>query len=167
MDRKLLLRTRYNILRHAGYSSKVANKLKFRKIKGEEKLFFKSGKLKVTKKKELIKTISGRDLLGIENEINEWKERSKKVTNNSLLSDWGHLTQHKPHDDNTAKAVKTLMNKHNFTNKQSYYFLYLMYDNNLTYQEVFKIHLVDEKFEIYRKEDLANLRKDNKNEKGK
>lgn len=149
-NRNLLLRVRYKILRDAGYSSYEANKMKYRNEIGlKEDLLFRNGKVKKSGYNKALKNIS--QVTTIDN----WFKNVNKVTkenNPSTLSEWGYITNRHPYKTQTARSAKVLQRKHNFSNKQSYYFLYLMYEGKKGYKEILNTLAIDPLFEIYRRD---------------
>jgi DhnA family fructose-bisphosphate aldolase class Ia len=84
-------------------------------------------------------------------DIENWIDTALSVKNDTVFSRWGMLTQDKRYNDDTENLVKQLSLKHNLSNDQAHYFLYMMVENNLTYEEAKEQLLSNKEFEDYDK----------------
>lgn len=168
-----IYRKRYAVLRAVGYSPSEARRLRGRALdvkgirinrktnkvinrgKGFNKVvnefIKKRPKVDVLKKDEL--TDIDIDIDDFEKDINivdNFKNEMYNVKNDTTYSRWGMLTQDKRYKDNTAKIVAFIKDDLNIRDNQAYYFLYIMLQGNLTYQETKDMLLTSEEFEMYR-----------------
>lgn len=141
MNKKERLKKRYHFYRSQGYSAKEANKLKHRSLDVSD---IKLNVRKETGKIYVVNNESYRNL-----SLNNFIVRKKRVKNNSVLSNWGNLTQNDPHKDDMMKHAYNIAKRDNKTLDYGYYYLYLMFTKNLTNEEVKEIAKIDKSFEMY------------------
>lgn len=80
----------------------------------------------------------------------EYKRKMDILPNDTVLSRWGMYTHDDRYKDDTASMVKKIEEDMNINNDQSYYMLYYMVSNNISYERAKEDMQVDENFEIYR-----------------
>lgn len=139
-NRNEILRIRYKFYRELGYSSYDARKLRNHKL-DISNLNIVDNRIVIDENFEKLKKeilISNYREKTIE-ETNKLINRFKldDITNNdTTLTPWGRMTHDKRFKDDTAKVVKRIQLDADLNNDQAYYFLWLMYTENYTYQQV-------------------------------
>ena len=152
-----MVRVRYNFLREMGLSSERART--FRKHKNIDVTSLKLHKNKVAKnqdyhrfveyvKKEYPKIYA----LSIEPEVKRYVKKYKDVENYGVYTKWGTLTRISPYKHETYKLVAKIKEVFGANTKQAFYLLYLMYEYNLSFEQIFEIIATDPLYEIYEKE---------------
>lgn len=137
------LKIRYNLYREAGYTVEEARKLRFKALDVSNiKVDKKSGK--VVKKTNYKR--AKEDL-----KVDRYVIDSKEIKNDTTWSDWGLLTQDKRYRDDTARIAKYLQKRYGLSNDQSYYFIYTMFQSNMTFKQTKQQLLTNKEFEIYDK----------------
>ncbi len=155
------VRIRYHFYRDLGYSSIEARKLSKRKL---DLSIFKIKDERVVKNKvfrEYKKSVKVpvSKTTKVNKELTNARESSYKIVrqfkkadeNDTTLSSWGRMTSDKRFRDDTAKTVNKIQKSLNISNNQAYYFLYLMYNDNMSWSEVKRQMKVDPNFEVYKK----------------
>ena len=61
--------------------------------------------------------------------------------------------------DDTAKTVSKIQKALDITNNQAYYFLYLMYKEDMTWSEVKRQMNIDPNFEMYKRLNYRNRKR--------
>lgn len=137
------LRIRYNLYRDAGYTPDEARKLRFKTLDVSNiKVNKKTGKIvKKTNYKRATKDLT------VDRYVNDVKE----LENDTTYSRWGMITQDKRYRDDTARIAKYLQRRYKLSNDQSYYFIYTMFQSNMTFRQTKEQLLTNKEFEIYDK----------------
>ena len=135
------LRIRYNLYRDAGYTADESRKLRFKALDVSNiKTDKKSGKVvKKTNYKRAKKDLK----------VDRYVIDSKEIENDTTYSRWGMLTQDKRYRDDTARIVKYLQKRYGLSNDQAYYFIYTMFQSNMTFKQTKEQLLTNKEFEIY------------------
>lgn len=137
------LKIRYNLYREAGYTVEEARKLRFKALDVSNiKVDKKTGK--VVKKTNYKR--AKQDL-----KVDRYVIDSKEIKNDTTWSNWGMLTQDKRYRDDTARIAKYLQKRYGLSNDQSYYFIYTMFQSNMTFKQTKQQLLTNKEFEIYDK----------------
>lgn len=172
----LEVRLRYNYFRSLGYSGVESRKLSkkktytdFDQVTEQAYTYINSKKKKTTKKTKqklntkdtktvVIKEVSIDDIIkkkehntGVRKINNYVKQFRNKFKNDTTLTKYGALISDKRFKDDTIAIVKFIQDDNNLTETQAYYFLWLMYNNNMNYNDVKRQIAVDPNFEIYKK----------------
>lgn len=152
-DKKLskaeIYKIRYHIYRKAGYSPTEARKMRSRKLDLED-LRLESGKVPYHHKtfKKLVGYIDyGKK---IDNFRDYYNSKVVGDNNDTTYSPWGAITHDKRYKDRTARIVKELQARHNLSNNQGYYMLYMMTTHGMSYSTAVSELLSSEKFETYK-----------------
>lgn len=147
---------RYNFLRGLGLSAERARKLRSSKQINVENLMLR--KNKITKNQEYYKLLEQVkkeypkiNALTIEKDIQKYVKKYKNVENYGVYTKWGTLTRVEPYKHETYKLAYKNQEIFNANEKQSFYLLYLMYQYNLSLDEIFKIIETDPLYEEYAK----------------
>ncbi len=152
-----MARVRYNFLRGMGLSSERARtfrrhtKIDVTKLKMHKKNIAKNkeyNELVNYVKKEYPKIYA----LSIEPEVKKFVKKYKNVENYGVYTKWGTLTRVHPYKHETFKLAGRIREVFNCNEKQSFYLLYLMYEYNQTFDQIFDIIATDPLWEIYEKE---------------
>lgn len=143
------LKKRYAVYRSLGYTTEESRQLKFRELDVSTIQLDKKGKVikKRSFKKVVDYTLVERFRIDNQHIKNDYKEIN--TTNDTVYSPWGVLTHDDRYKDDTAKVAKHLQRKHGLSNDQAYYFLYVMTQSGMTYQETMTQLLTNKEFEIY------------------
>lgn len=139
-------RIRYQIYRDLGYSAKDARKLRHHTLDVKDIKISDDGHIQKESKqyKEIVTFIK------TDKKIETYREKTDQITNDTVYSRWGMLTQDKRYRDNTAKMVKQLQRSLKITNDQAYYMLYYMMSNKRNLKQAKRELLSSKEFEIYR-----------------
>lgn len=133
-------RKRYQVYIDLGYTPEEARKLRSRKLNVNEIDIDKNGKVKKNKKyKELKKEL----------QIDAYKNKAWSVDNETVFTRWGMLTKDDRYKDDTEKMVKYLMLKHDLSNDQAHYMLYMIVTTDMNYKEAQVQLLSKREFEMY------------------
>jgi len=82
----------------------------------------------------------------------EYKNKTDKLSNDTLLTRWGMYSSDERYRDDTANIVKTIMDDMNINNDQAYYMLYYMVSNDIEdYDRAKNDMMIDKNFEMYSK----------------
>lgn len=134
---------KYRIYRDLGYSASEARKLRSKKIDVNlDNIEVENGKVK--NRNNYYKAVRSASII-------KYGEDVKDYQNDTVYSKWGMLTQDNRYRDDTARMAKYLQKNHKLSNDQSYYFLYTMLQNNLSYGEAKEQLLSNKEFEMYDK----------------
>lgn len=138
--RNEILRIRYQFYRSLGYSSYEARKLRNHKL-DISNLNIVDNRIVIDENFEKLK-----NEIVISNYRNETIKEVDKLINRFKLDDisnndttltlWGRMTHDKRFKDDTARIVKRIQKDADLNNDQAYYFLWLMYTEGYTYQQV-------------------------------
>jgi len=148
---------RYNFLRDIGLSADRARKLRSNKQINVEDLTLRKNKIVKNEvyfklfeqvKKEYPKI----NALSIETDIKNYIKKYRNIENYGVYTKWGTLVKTEPYRHKTYKLVSKIQEVFGANEKQAYYILYLMYENNLTLDQIFRIIETDPLYEIYEKE---------------
>lgn len=151
------IKKRYNFLRQIGLSAERARKLRTSKKINVENLTIRKNKIVKNNeynrlleqvKKEYNKIYA----LTLETEIKNYVSKYKDVENYGVYTKWGTLVKTEPYRHKTYSLVTKIQEVFGANEKQAYYILYLMYENNLTLDQIFRIIETDPLYEIYEKE---------------
>lgn len=150
-------RLRYNFLREIGLSANRARQLRNDKQINVENLSLRSKKIVkneyFNKLQKMVKENYPKiNALTIEKDLQNYVKKYKNVENYGVYTKWGTLTRIEPYKHETYRLVSQIMEIFGANEKQAYYILYLMYENNLTLDQIFKIIETDPLYEIYEKE---------------
>ena len=148
---------RYNFLRDIGLSTERARKLRNSKRINVENLTLR--KNKVVKNQEyhklfeqIKKEYPKINAFSIERDLQNYVKKYKDVENYGVYTKWGTLVKTEPYRHETYKLVSKIQEVFGANEKQGYYILYLMYENGLSIEEIFRIIETDPLYEIYEKE---------------
>lgn len=151
------IKKRYNFLREIGLSSEKARKLRTSKKINVENLTMRKNKIiRNSDYHKLLEYVNKEypklTAFSIEPEIKSYIKRYKDVENYGVYTKWGTLVKVEPYSHETYKLVSKIQELLNANEKQSYYILYLMYENDLSLDEILRIIETDPLYEIYGKE---------------
>lgn len=150
-------RVRYNFLREIGLTSSRARKLRNDKRINIENLSLRNNKVvkndnyfKLFEKvKEAYPNVNA---LTIETDVKRYVKKYRNVENYGVYTKWGTLTRIEPYKHETYQLVNRIKEVFNANEKQSFYILYLMYQNGLSIDQIQEIIKTDPLFEQYAKE---------------
>lgn len=152
-----MTRVRYNFLREMGLSSERART--FRRHKKIDVTGLKLHKDKIAKNQEyhqLVKHVKKEYpkiyALSFEPDVKRYVKKYKNVENYGVYTKWGTLTRISPYKHETYKLVAKIKEVFGANTKQAFYLLYLMYEYNLSFEQIFEIIATDPLYEIYEKE---------------
>lgn len=152
-----MTRVRYNFLRGMGLSAERART--FRKHKKINVTALKLHNNRIAKNKEYNELVNYVKkeypkiyALSIEPEVKKFVKKYKNVENYGVYTKWGTLTRIEPYKHETFKLASKIKEVFNCNEKQSFYLLYLMYEYNQTFDQIFDIIATDPLWEIYEKE---------------
>lgn len=150
-------KVRYNFLRGMGLSSERART--FRRHKNIDVTTLKLHNNRIAKNKEYNELVNYVKkeypkiyALSIEPEVKKFVKKYKNIENYGVYTKWGTLTRIEPYKHETFKLVSKIREVFNCNEKQSFYLLYLMYEYNQTFDQIFDIIATDPLWEIYEKE---------------
>lgn len=152
-----MTRVRYNFLRGMGLSTERArtfrryNKINVTNLKIHKNKIAKNdeyNKLVEHVKKEYPKIYA----LTLEPDVQRYVQKYKDVENYGVYTKWGTLTRIEPYKHETYKLVSRIRKVFGANEKQAFYLLYLMYEYNQTFEQIFEIIASDPLYEIYEKE---------------
>lgn len=150
-------RLRYNFLRELGLSSDRAKRLRSNNKIDVSKL--KLHKNKIVKNKEyneLVKNVKKEYpkiyTLSLEPDVKKYVRNYKDVENYGVYTKWGTLTKVEPYKHETYELVSKIRKSFNCNEKQAFYILYLMYEYNQSFEQIFEIIQTEPLWEIYAKE---------------
>ena len=152
-----MTRVRYNFLRGMGLSSDRARSFrKHTKIDVSKLKMHKNNVAKNKEYNELVKYVKKEYpkiyALSIEPEVKRYVKKHKDVENYGVYTKWGTLTRISPYKHETYKLVAKIKEVFGANTKQAFYLLYLMYEYNLSFEQIFEIIATDPLYEIYEKE---------------
>ena len=152
-----MTRVRYNFLRGMGLSADRART--FRKHKKIDVTGLKLHKDKIAKNQEyrqLVEYVKKEYpkiyALSLEPDVKKYVQKYKNVENYGVYTKWGTLTRVHPYKHETFKLAERIREAFHCNEKQSFYLLYLMYEYNQSFDQIFEIILTDPLYEIYAKE---------------
>lgn len=137
--RNEILRIRYKFYRELGYSSYEARKLRNHKLdisnlNISNNHIVKDENFEKLKNEIVISNYRNETIKEVDNLINRFK--LDDANNDTTLTPWGRMTHDKRFKDDTARIVKRIQKDADLNNDQAYYFLWLMYTEGYTYQQV-------------------------------
>lgn len=135
------IKIRYNLYREAGYTAEEARKLRFKTLDVSN--------IKVDKKTGKIQKKTNYKRAKEDLKVDRYAIDAKAIENDTTWSNWGMLTQDKRYRDDTARIAKYLQKRYNLSNDQSYYFLYTMFQSNMTFKQTKLQLLTNKEFETY------------------
>lgn len=149
-------KVRYNFLREIGLSSDKARKLRNNKQINVENLSMRRNKVikndNYVKLYEKVKDYPKLYQLTIESDIKKYVKKYRNIANYGVYTKWGTLTRVEPYKHQTYQLVNRIKEVFNANEKQSFYILYLMYQNGLSIDQIQEIIKTDPLFEQYAKE---------------
>ena len=148
---------RYDFLREMGLYSRRAKKLsRLDKINVENLKMYRNKIVKNNDYNRLLEHVKKEYpkiyALSLEPDINKYVRKYKNVENYGVYTKWGTLTRIEPYKHETYKLVSRIREAFNCNEKQSFYLLYLMYEYNQSFDQIFDIIQTDPLYEIYAKE---------------
>ena len=151
------VKVRYQFLRGMGLSSDRARK--FRKHNKINVTNLKLHNKKIAKNKEYHELVNYVKkeypkiyALSLEPDVKKYVRKYKNVENYGVYTKWGTLTRIHPYKHETFKLAARIREAFRCNEKQSFYLLYLMYEYNQSFDQIFKIIQTDPLYEIYAKE---------------
>lgn len=152
-----MARVRYNFLRGMGLKSDRARKLrKHNKINVENLSLRKDKIVKNQNYYRLVEYVKKNYpkiyALSLEPDVEKYVKKYKDVENYGVYTKWGTLTRIEPYKHETYKLVSRIREAFGANEKQAFYLLYLMYEYNQTFDQIFTIIETDPLYEIYAKE---------------
>lgn len=152
-----ITRVRYNFLRGIGLKAERART--FRRHKKIDVTGLKLHKNKIAKNKEYYELVEYVKkeypkiyALSLESDVETYVRKYKNVENYGVYTKWGTLTRIEPYKHETYKLVSRIREVFRANEKQAFYLLYLMYEYNQTFDQIFTIIETDPLYEIYAKE---------------
>lgn len=147
---------RYNFLREIGLNSERARKLSKNKTIEVETLSLRKNKVvKNDEYNRLLEHVKKEypeiSTFSIESEIKKYVKKYKNIENYGVYTKWGTLTRVEPYKHQTYQLVNRIKEVFNANEKQSFYILYLMYQNGLSIDQIQEIIKTDPLFEQYAK----------------
>lgn len=152
-----MIRLRYNFLRGLGLSSERARKLRSNNKIDVSKLKLHNNKIVKNKEyNELVKNVKNEYpklyTLSIEPDVKKYVKKYKNVENYGVYTKWGTLTRVEPYKHETYELVSNIRKLFNCNEKQAFYILYLMYEYDQSFEQIFEIIQTEPLWEIYAKE---------------
>lgn len=142
-----IYKIRYQIYRDLGYSAKEAQKLRSKALDVSNIKIKSDGQVPVhSKEYKRVKTD-----VKINTNFVKYKDKVDNAINDTVYSKWGMFTNDKRYKDDTAKMAKMIGKQHNLSNDQSYFFVYMMLQYNMSYDTAKKELLSSKEFEMYDK----------------
>lgn len=152
-----MVKVRYQFLRGMGLESRRARF--FSKHKRINVSSLKLHKNKIAKNKqyhELVNYVKKEHpkiyALSLEPDVKKFVKKYKNVENYGVYTKWGTLTRIHPYKHETFRLAGRIREAFRCNEKQSFYLLYLMYEFNQTFDQIFDIIQTDPLYEIYAKE---------------
>lgn len=139
-NRNKILRIRYRFYRELGYSSYDARRLRNHKLdisnlNIKDNRIVKDENFEKLKKEIVISNYRNETIKEVDKLINRFK-LDDASNNDTTLTPWGRMTHDNRFKDDTARIVKRIQKDADLNNDQAYYFLWLMYTEGYTYQQV-------------------------------
>ena len=149
-------RVRYNFLREIGLSPDRARQLrKSNKIDVNDLTLRNNKVVKNESYKKLYEQVKKEypkiSALSLEPKIKKYVNKYKDVENYGVYTKWGTLTRVEPYKHETYKLVSRIREVFGANEKQGFYLLYLMYQYNLTMDQILNIIETDPLYEQYAK----------------
>lgn len=152
-----ITRLRYNFLRGMGLNAKRARRFRRHSKINVTNLSLRKGKIVKNRmyyrlvehvKKNYPKIYA----LSLEPDVEKFVKKYKNVENYGVYTKWGTLTRIEPYKHETYKLVSRIKEAFGANEKQAFYLLYLMYEYNLSFEQIFAIIETDPLWEIYARE---------------
>lgn len=145
MKKSEIYKIRYQIYRDLGYTpaearAKRSHSLDVSPIKLNEEKKVKKNRAY----KSIVNSMTG------PKDVKKFVNKAWRTKNDTVFSRWGMLTQDERYQDNTQKIRQFIQDDMKISEKQSYYFLYFMTQNKMTYQQTKEEMLTNADFEKYK-----------------
>lgn len=155
LNKALLYKIRYNLLREAGFSPSEARKMRTWGSKRGVNIDFvkydkRTGKIKYNR--EYYNEVNKLKNVRISKTmLQSFLDNANSIDNDTIYTHWGLLTHDERYRDNTSKLASQLQKTYGWNNDQSYYFIYNAFENGLDFDSNYKELTSSEGFEMYKK----------------